>query len=289
MEDASLERAAPLIHQVEERLLEQLRAAGSADALRDLTIEVPEMTRALALALFTMHLLGRAQVWSEVEPADHRLSPLAAAVFSPEVTPEPLPFEEAIAYFRPLVPMSSAAFAELEEAAQRKAFRITAGATEQISLSIKDMLDSALKDGLSLRDFQAGAAEVLESAGVSARSPWYWETVYRTNLGQSYEVGRHKQLTDDYVRERRPFWQYLSQRLPTSRPSHVEKHNLIFRWDHPFWKKWEPKNGFNCRCSRVSLSEAEMKRDGLKESTRTNFRWPDPDPGFERGPGGEDV
>ncbi len=33
--------------------------------------------------------------------------------------------------------------------------------------------------------------------------------------------------------------------------------------DHPFWQKNSPPGGFNCRCTVMSLSGQELKRDGI--------------------------
>ena len=144
---------------------------------------------------------------------------------------------------------------------------------------MRDLIDEALTEGVSLRDFQTRANGVLDAAGVSARTPWYWETVYRTNLATAYQAGRWQQMTDPDVVAARPYLQYFSARLPTSRPSHAEKHGVILPVDDPFWSTWYPPNGFNCYCTVATVSERELARDGLKLSSK-NFSFPDPDIGF---------
>ena len=117
-----------------------------------------------------------------------------------------------------------------------------------------------------------------EIVGISARAPHYWETVYRTNLATSYQVGRWKQITEPAVRAARPYLRYVSARLPTSRQSHVDKHGLVYPTDHPFWRQWYPPNGFNCKCTVMSVSESLLDRRGWKMSTESS--WDSPDQGF---------
>ena len=264
-------------------------------------LSIPGFTALLATAIFNVSMLGRAQIWQEVAVVGAKHSTVinqlsqaretrmlrpsfAALILADDF--EPLPFDEAIDYFDSLVPLSRTQFADLEARAQRKAFTLAAGATEQITTSIQDLLDQAMTDGLTLREFQSQADDILDRAGVSERSNWYWQTVYRTNLQTSYQVGRWQQMTDPYVKERRPYLRYLSARLPTSRSSHVEKHGLIYPVDDPFWNIWFPPNGFNCYCTAESVSEDLLAREDWSVSRREN--WGPPDSGFATNPGVQD-
>ena len=105
---------------------------------------------------------------------------------------------------------------------------MTASARDIVIESSRAILDGALAEGLTLREFQAQADQVLARASVDAGWPWYWETVYRTNLQSSYQVGRFKQMAYPEVLAEPPFLRYVSARLPASRASHVEKHGLVY-------------------------------------------------------------
>lgn len=251
---------------------------------RVLEIDMRQWIPLLALAIFSSHLLGRAQVWADAEADRSRpvpAPPLARMVLTGSFAP--LPFEEAIAFFRSKVTLTPSEFALLTDAARVKAFSIAAGVTEHITGSVREMLDMALREGVTLREFQDRAAQVLDHAGVSARAPWYWETVYRTNLQTSYEVGRWKQQTHKDVVWARPYLRYMSARLPTSRKSHIEKHGWVLSTDDPFWDEFYPPNGFNCYCTTHTVSERELEREGWKIATATT--WKPADEGFRTNPG----
>lgn len=274
--DASRDQRSEISGQIEE----QIRSASSFDNLRDLRVLRGESSLAdnLAIAMFNIHLLGRAQVWSDIRLTSD-VRPLTSGAFLAavvlETNFEPLPFDEAIDFFRNKLNLTPAQYMELEERARAKAFTIAGGATRQVRQSIMDLIDQAQSEGLTLSEFQAQADDVLDSAGMSERTPWYWETVYRTNLGSNYQSGRWKQMTDPDVVRERPYLRYVSARLPTSRPDHVAKHGLVYPVDHSFWQTWYPPNGFNCYCTAMSVSESLLDRRGWRVSTRDVADRPD--------------
>jgi len=275
--------------------LDAIRSAKSEDDIRNLSVDLSPLASRLSPGFFNIHLLGRAQIWTDVQgtnvgaqfiapsegvinhaPTNGRL----AAVVLGEADFEPLPFDEAIDYFRRKLNLTPAQFAALSDAARAKAFTVAAGSNVYVRSSINDLLGQALSDGLTLKDFQNQAADVLDSAGLSARNPWYWETVYRTNLQTSYQVGRWKQMTDPDVVKDRPFLRYVSALLPTSRPSHVEKHGAVYPVGDSFWDTFYPPNGFNCVCTVVSVSESLLSRRGWTLSTGKSWLYDAPDEGF---------
>lgn len=307
--EKALEQGAPAVSAISDQLLDAIRSARSFDQIGEIEPDLSTIVDPLAVAIFNLHLLGRAQIWAEFagEGVNSQQSQktsmvnsqwsmvgkegrltinhlpstrLAAVVLETEF--EPLPFEEAIDYFRRKLNLSPAQFAQLSEAARAKAFTIGGGATRQARQSIKDLLSDALEQGLTLREFQAEAENVLDRVGLSERTPWYWETVYRTNLQTSYQVGRWKQMTDPDVLAERPYLRYVSARLPTSRASHVDKHGIVLPAEDSFWATWYPPNGFNCYCSATSVSESLLSRRGWDLSERRSFD--DPDEGFQTNP-----
>lgn len=290
---AALGQAAPRLYEFASVLLDQIRSAKNADEIRNVSIDLTPLADYLASAVFNIHLVGRSQVWADHIGAGSELhalrvlrgeSSLAAAVLG-ETDFEPLPFQEAIDYFRSKTNLSPEEFARLSAAARAKGFTIADGSSLYVRSSINDLLDQALSDGMTLKEFQSQAADVLDSAGLSARTPWYWETVYRTNLQTSYQVGRWKQITDPDTAKEYTYLRYISALLPTSRPSHKEKglwggQGVVLPFDHPFWSKWYPPNGFNCYCTTQILSDLLLKRYSLKVTTSLAFAFLEPDEGF---------
>lgn len=85
------------------------------------------------------------------------------------------------------------------------------------------------------------------------------------------------------VKASRPYWQYLAVMDNRVRPSHAILHEKVYPADHPFWDTNYPPNGFRCRCAVVTLSERQVKAQGLtveKEMPKADM-WTDPKTGME--------
>lgn len=212
----------------------------------------------------------------------------------PEFNLEPLPFEEAIAFFKAKgIVLSPDSFRDLWGKAHAKAFTVARVTAMDILEDIREEVERALEEGLSLGQFKRDLGRILESKGWLARRgeadpgrrlpPWRLETIYRTNLQSAYSAGRYQQMLD--VADARPYWRYVSVMDSRTRPSHAAMHGLIYRFDHPFWDQWYPPNGYNCRCTVMTVSAREMAREGWQEQTRgVDER---PDPGFDYNVGRE--
>jgi SPP1 gp7 family putative phage head morphogenesis protein len=155
-------------------------------------------------------------------------------------------------------------FTEASDFFQARAFTIAGVARADLLADVKGALLKALEEGETLKEFQARADSVFEARGWAKLRPWHIETIFRTNMQAAYQAGRYRRLTDPVVLRMRPFWRYSAVLDASTRPLHAALHGRIFRHDSPFWQKWYPPNGFNCRCTVVSVSQAEMERNGWK-------------------------
>ena len=56
-------------------------------------------------------------------------------------------------------------------------------------------------------------------------------------------------------------------RLSLDRPKYAEHaalHGLVFKWDDPFWDSHTPPWDYGCRCYVVPLTEAQVRRMGVR-------------------------
>jgi SPP1 gp7 family putative phage head morphogenesis protein len=171
------------------------------------------------------------------------------------------PFEEALNFFKGKVPMTEAQFYKLTEEARIRAFTVADMASLDALKEIQDSLIKAIETGQGLADWKKSMADVLNQWDISG---WRAETIYRTNLQTSYQVGRYDQMTDPDVLEMRPYWIYVAVMDSATRPEHAALHGKVFPADDPFWDHWYPPNGYNCRCTVHTLSESEMEGEGLR-------------------------
>lgn len=167
---------------------------------------------------------------------------------------------------------------EMLDQAHDQSFTVAKAMRLDLLSDIRGALETALQDGQTLKQFIADLQPVLESQGwwgqqvivdsegvgelVQLGSPRRLKTIYQTNLQSAYMAGRKAEM--EQTAETHPYWMYVAILDGKTRPSHRALHGQVFRHDDPIWSAIYPPNGFNCRCRVVALSEAAVKRRGLK-------------------------
>ena len=167
---------------------------------------------------------------------------------------------------------------DMLDKAHDQAFTVAKAMRLDLLSDIRGALETALQDGQTLKQFIAALQPTLEAQGwwgkqvivdsqgvgelVQLGSPRRLKTIYQTNLQSAYMAGRKAEM--EQTTETHPYWMYVAILDGKTRPSHRALHGQVFRHDDPIWSAIYPPNGFNCRCRVVALTEAAVKRRGLK-------------------------
>ncbi|WP_054285939.1 phage minor head protein [Gulbenkiania mobilis] len=192
-----------------------------------------------------------------------------------------LPPEEAIRYFESKGYALGFKWQDVWAEAHAKAFTVAGVAKLDVLADIRGALTDALKNGETLADFQKRLQPLLEAKGWWGKgrvvdqatgeiqgkrlSPRRLQTIFRTNLQSAYMAGRYQeQLANADIR---PYWEYVTVLDSRTRPAHRALAGRIFRYDDPFWRRFYPPNGWNCRCRVRTRSARDMERLGLDASS----------------------
>jgi len=168
-----------------------------------------------------------------------------------------LPFEEAAAFLKGRVPLTKKEWNALEPKLRFRAFTVAALTTPDAVERVRTLAIGAVEKGTPLSEFWT-AANAEGAAGIGA-SPWYWETVYRTNLQTSYNAGRAIELT----RNQPEYLEFLG--IGDIRQTEIcrSRSGTILPASHPFWKTNWPPLHFSCRSTVRSVSQEEV--DALRQ------------------------
>jgi SPP1 gp7 family putative phage head morphogenesis protein len=207
---------------------------------------------------------------------------------------EPLPFDEAIAFFQDKLTLTPEDYDRLSFEARTRAFTVSGVLALDVLLDVHRELSKAIEQGTTMEEFRKSSNAILEKRGWQGLTPYRADNIFRTNIQTSYNVGRYRQMTDPDVLKARPYWKYDAVDDQKTRPSHRALDNKVFPADHPFWDTWYPPNGFKCRCSVISMTGSQLSRSGLPVETDipryvvpsgTGLPVPlNPDPGFAVNP-----
>ncbi len=144
-----------------------------------------------------------------------------------------------------------------------------------VSNDIQTALETALKAGQSPRQFAKDLTPLLKAKGwwgkklitdprtgekVAAQlgSAKRLDLIFGVNMRVSYASAHWKAF--EQSKADRPFLRYVAILDDATRPAHRARHNLVLPVDHPYWNKWAPPCGWNCRCTLQSLSQRDINR-----------------------------
>ncbi|MBX9619525.1 MAG: hypothetical protein K2X10_10290 [Hyphomicrobiales bacterium] len=190
-----------------------------------------------------------------------------------------VPFQEAIDFFRQKVTIPSKTWRDILGRSHDRAF-VVAGATKEALLAdLRAEIDQAIAGKTTLADFRAKFDEIVAHHGWSGFAgdgseggrAWRTRVIYESNLKTSYAAGRYAQMTDPDIVKVYKWWRYRHAfyRIPIKeRYEHAHVWDgLVLAWDDPWWNTHYPPNGWNCSCGVETLSDRDLKAEGISPST----------------------
>ena len=186
-----------------------------------------------------------------------------------------LPFAEAIAQAAGRgATLPDDYYGRLPAEARSQAFTVSGIASLEQIQSILDSLAGALRGGQTFREWQEAANDDLGTLSAGRR-----ELIFRNAAQTGYNIGRTVQQREN--KGRRPYYLWDAINDTRTRPEHAAMDGYIAPIDDPIWDRWSPPAGFGCRCTRISLTEAQAKARGLGRQARPDAE-PDAGWGYEK-------
>ena len=166
-------------------------------------------------------------------------------------------------------------------AARSRAFTVSGLASvEQIGQVLDDMRE-VLSDGKTFAQWRKAA---LERPELAALPKGRLETIYRNAVQTAYNAGHWEQA--QAAKARRPYLMYDAIDDNRTRPSHQALDGFIAPIDDPCWQSIMPPNGHNCRCSAITLTQAQAEARGWTGATPPLPA--QPDNGWAHNPAGKE-
>ncbi len=201
---------------------------------------------------------------------------------TPEVaTVEPtfteMSYQSALKYFNEKKPIPKSLFARLSASMKARSFTVAGLASDASLETAHQELARALIDGSDLKEFSTRLGKRFEEAGLTPLNPSHAETVFRTNLMDTYNIGRRAEMSQPLVLKHRPYW--LVRGVPDNRQraNHKAVNGWCLRADDPFFSKGGPPWGYNCRCRLTSVRESRAMTIGIRSGAEIQDL---PDEGF---------
>lgn len=177
--------------------------------------------------------------------------------------PANLPFTEAIDFFKSKIKLPSSGWTDIWQEQHSHAF-VVAGATHDDLVTDLYNAVAKAKEAGGYAEFQKAFPEIVKKYGWAHNGTpgWRSKVIYDTNVTQSYNAGREKQM--QAVKHLRPYGLYRHTSSEHPRLHHLAWDGLILPLDDPWWDSHTPQNGWGCKCKKYSLSRVEAEREWKK-------------------------
>lgn len=200
------------------------------------------------------------------------------------------PFKSALRHFKSLNVLNRTTFEVAQASIKRRSFTVAGVLRDQMLRTIQDELAKAVAAGKDLRRFKNLLRPRMRSAGFipemigapgrqkPALSASHVETVYRTNVLNTYNTGRFVHQTSPNVQAAFPVWEFRAVKDDRTRDTHGAVHGKRLMANDVFWQSAYPPYGYNCRC-RVVPRSAKYLNTVVSGTSISGL----PDPGFTSG------
>lgn len=171
-------------------------------------------------------------------------------------------FRDAVKFLKSKKVLPAEEYKILDRKSQAAAFTVSGYTAAEILQEFLASLEKAVEEGKTKAAYREEMNHFLNDHGYEGINPWKSDTIFRTNIQTAFNAGHYKSMT--IASSLRPYWCYMTAGDGRVRDTHAVMHGRVYRADDPIWNVWFPPNGFKCRCTVVSYTEAQVERYGLK-------------------------
>ena len=182
----------------------------------------------------------------------------------------PIPFAEAVNFLKSKVPMTKTEWLSLEKKMRFRAFTMAKLGEVKVIETVKKQLVKAMEGGEGFTQSFETVKAIAKASGETL-TPFYWETVFRTNVQGAYVAGKLTQY------QKFPPAAYQLLVIEDVRTSDICKHLLtqsgygvVMPVAHSFWKKYGfPPYHMNCRTGICAVYKSQIGEDGNNVENRS--------------------
>lgn len=188
------------------------------------------------------------------------LNPLPIPEFKPA---QPIPFTDAIAYFRRQAPwISGSSWNTMASLAALKGDQISGVVLLSVLDDVWSQMDRAVAEGKPYSSFVRDVAKVLDARWYQADSKRL-KLIYHNNVGGALMAGREAQMSDPDIIAAHPFVMFdgigdWRQTVEICKP----RDGTILPADDPWWKENSPLLHHGCRSGKITLDEEDAQELG---------------------------
>ena len=157
-------------------------------------------------------------------------------------------FDKAVEFAQCRLTLSDEQLIALIAKYEADALLISRTLVADLELAVQTEVAASIAEGDLVKDGAKRIATVFDKAGVTARNPFVYQTIFRTATATAFSAGRWEVWQDPIVDEILWGFEYDTVGDDRVRDKHVLMDGTKLPKKDPRWNTITPPNGFNCRC-----------------------------------------
>ena len=152
---------------------------------------------------------------------------------------------------------------------QGAGFAAAHAASVSVADRVRDYIIRSREAGIDPRAAELGVQAVGSEGALRPWSRSYAATVYRTNVSNALTGGMLQESREPAYMRVIPAWRYRTagdvdvRNGRNSPENHKALDDMLRAVDWQGWSMWLPPGGYNCRCTVLAVSAAELRRRRL--------------------------
>lgn len=134
-------------------------------------------------------------------------------------------------------------------------YNILQNASRKTNDNLRQVVNNLILSGATNKEAVSVLTEAFKTNGLDASEPFRLETIFRTQAALAYSAGRWQSDQHAAIQEILWGYRYVTVGDNRVRPEHRILDGVTLPKDDEFWLYFWPPNGWNCRCSVISLFE----------------------------------
>lgn len=163
------------------------------------------------------------------------------------------------------------------------ALRILNGVSDDIEQSLRQTVTKLVNEGSHISNAVKVLGSEFDRLGLSPVKDYKLEAIFRTQMQLAYSAGKWQADQSADIQEILWGYKYVTIGDDRVRDEHIVLEGTTLPKDDPFWDRFFPPNGWQCRCSAIPIfKEVEIVKP---PTTDDNGQPIAPDKGFDFNPG----
>lgn len=163
------------------------------------------------------------------------------------------------------------------------ALRVLNNVSDDVDRALQDEVTDLIAEGAHAREAIERLGKKFDDLGLTPKNDFQLETIFRTQVQLTFGAGKYQAEQDPDIQEILWGYQYVTVGDDRVRPEHEVLDGVTLPKDDPFWQRFYPPNGWNCRCQAIPIFEQVKEvKPKLYNDDGSSVT---PDKGFDFNPG----